>query len=261
MIIHSPAELAQYKAVGALSTEILGQLRQAVAVGVTPLQIDTLAFELCAKHGAIPNFVGVGPKNNRYQHAMCISVNDTILHGIPDATPLQKGDIVKLDFGLQYQGLNSDHCCTVVVGEFVSQQDEKLVKTTRQAVQAAAKLAVAGKRVGDLGFAMASTAWEAGFDVVKEFVGHGIGKTLHEEPQIPAYGKKGAGEVLREGMVICVEAQVVAGSDEIYQLADGWTIKTVDGARSAMFEYMVMVGKHKPVYLTPTLDWPIVTGE
>lgn len=260
MFIRSATDLSRYQAVGQISTDVLAKLRGAVKVGVTPLEIDSLAFDFCAQQAATPNFVGVGARNNQYQHATCISVNDTILHGIPDDTPLKKGDIVKIDFGLNYQGINTDHCCTVVVGEFLNAQDEKLVKTTRAAVQAATKLAIAGKHIGDLGFAMASTAWEAGFDVVKEFVGHGIGKTLHEEPQIPAYGKKGKGEVLQEGMVICIEAQVVAGSDEIRQLEDGWTIKTVDGSNAAMFEYMVVVGKQKPIYLTPTLDWPIVAG-
>lgn len=259
MLIRSTAELEQYQAAAKLSTEVLGLLRQAVRVGVTPLEIDALAARLCAERNAVPNFLGVGAPGNTYKHSTCISVNDTILHGIPNDVPLKKGDIVKVDFGLRYQGINTDHCFTVAVGGFLNQQDEQLVKTARAAVQKAARLAVAGTHVGDLGYAMASTAWDAGFDVVKEFVGHGIGKTLHEEPQIPAYGKKGKGEVLREGMVVCVEAQVVAGSDEIVWGDDGWTITTKDGGNSAMFEYMVVVGKRKPIFLTPTLEWPIMT--
>ncbi len=260
MFVRTPSDLAKYQRIADVSTEILGQLRESVRIGVTPLAIDELAFELCAKNGGKPNFVGVGSKNNLYTHATCISVNDTILHGIPDEVPLQHGDIIKVDFGFNYQGLNTDHCFTVAVGGFLNEADEKLVKTARKAIQSAAKLAIAGRRVGDLGYAMASTAWDSGFDVVKEFVGHGIGATLHDEPQIPAYGKKGKGEVLQEGMVICVEAQIVAGSDEIYQLEDGWTIKTVDGGKAAMFEYMVVVGKRQPTFLTKTWDWPVVTG-
>lgn len=257
MIIRSEKHLSAYKQAVRISTQILAAVRDAVAVGVTPAELDALADKLCEENKVRPNFKGQGSPRNLYRWAMCISVNDVVVHGIPDTVPLQKGDIVKLDFGILSNGYNTDQCVTVVVEKFLNAADENLVRVARKAVQNAVKLAVAGKRTGDLGNAMYSTARKAGYDVVKEFVGHGIGKTLHEEPQIAAYGTPHSGQLLKEGMVICVEAQVVAGSDEVYIDHSGWTVKTVDGEKSAMFEYMVVVGKEKPLVLTPTLDWPL----
>ena len=260
MIIKSTKQLATYEQATKISTQILAQVRDAVAEEVTPAQLDALADDLCKKHKVVPNFKGQGSSRNLYKWATCISVNDEVVHGVPNDKPLKKGDLVKLDFGILYKGLNTDQCVTVVVGNFIDDEDERLVKTTRQAIQKAVHLAIAGKKTGDLGYAMQSIAEKAGFSVVREFVGHGIGKTLHEEPQIAAYGKKNSGQVLREGMVICIEAQVVAGSDEIYIDGSGWTVKTADGKKSAMFEYMVIVGKERPVVLTETMDWRLVIG-
>lgn len=260
MIIQTEAQLTKYRQAGKIVTLILEQLRRAVKVGVTSLEIDQLAFELCRKHQVKPNFVGVGEHHNLYKHATCISVNETVLHGIPSATPFKKGDLVKIDFGMEYQGLNTDHCCTVVVGEFLSQADERLVKVAQAAIQAAAHLAIAGNRTGDLGQVIQKMTSQAGFEVVKEYSGHGIGKTLHEEPSLPAFGRAHTGSLLKKGMVVCVEAQVLADSDQIYQLKDGWTIKTKDGGKSAMFEYMVIVGESEPEFLTSTLDWPIIAN-
>jgi methionine aminopeptidase len=203
MIIKTDQELAAYQAAGKKSTRILRQLFDACKEGVTSAEIDALADELCQKEGVKASFRGVGPKNNRYQWATCISVNDTV-------------------------------------------------------VQAAAKKAVVGNRVGDLSHTMQSIVEEAGFSVAKEFVGHGIGRGLHDEPQIPAWGRANAGRPLEEGMVLCVEAQVMASeNDDLYIEDDGWTVKSEDGAKSAMFEYMVVVKRGKPVFLTPTMDWPL----
>lgn len=257
MIIKSAKELRDYEKAVQISTLILAEVKNAIAEGVTPSQLDSLADDLCKKYKVIPNFKGQGSSRNLYKWATCISVNDMVVHGIPSDKPLKRGDVVKLDFGIRHKGLNTDQCVTVVVREFLNDKDKSLVRIARQAVQKAVKLAVVGKKTGDLGHAMQSTAEKAGFNVIKEFVGHGIGKTLHEEPQIAAYGKKNTGQVLKEGMVICIEAQVVAGSDEIYIDNSGWTARTVDGAKSAMFEYMVVVGKEKPVVLTETMDWDL----
>lgn len=258
MIINGPQQHANYIQVGLLATQILEQLRLAVAPGVTSLEIDQMAFELCRQAHAKPNFVGVGSPHNLYKHATCISVNDTVLHGIPTTKPFKVGDIVKLDFGLEYLGLNADHCCTVVVGEFSSRADERLVKVAQEAVQLAARQAVAGKRTGDIGHILYKHVKQQGLEVVREYVGHGIGRTLHDEPSVPAFGQPHTGALLKAGMVLCIEAQVLAGKPEIYQLSDGWTIKTRDGGKSAMFEYMVIVGESEPEFLTPTLGWPVV---
>lgn len=260
MIIQNDEQLAIYKKAGQISTQILDKLRQAIVPGKTALEVDQLADELCKKHQVRPNFKGQGSPSNPYKHATCISVNDTVVHGIPDKRQFQPGDVVKLDFGIEYMGLNTDHCFTVGVGE-LKDKDHRLVTTARKAIQKAASLAIVGNQTGDLGFAMQTIANQAGMTTAKEFVGHGIGKTLHDKPQIPAYGQPATGFVLQKGMVLCVEAQVLAGKDDVYIESDGWTVKTVDGKNAAMFEYMVVVQEKKPLYLTPTLDWPIVNGQ
>jgi methionyl aminopeptidase len=260
MIIVDDHQRLLYREAAKRATLVLDALRKAVKPGVTSLELDALAFELCKKYDAKPNFVGVGDRRNLYKHATCISVNDTVLHGIPSGVPLKIGDIVKLDFGLEYKGLNCDHCCTVVVGEFLNKRDEQLVKVAQQAIQAAAHLAIAGNRAGDIGHAIYTAVKRAGFDVVREYTGHGIGRTLHESPSIPAFGDKDSGSLLKAGMVLCVEAQVLAGGTQLYQERDGWTIKTQDGKNAAMFEYMVIVGEEEPEFLTQTLDWPMVAA-
>lgn len=257
MIITDTQTLAQYRRAAQVSTSILEELRLAIKIGVTPLAIDRLADRLCQQHQVKPNFKGVGSRKNQYQHATCISVNDTVVHGIPDDRPFQLGDIVKVDFGINDGGLNTDHCFTVGVGQLTA-ADEQLVLVSKKAIQKAARLAVTGNTIGDLSHAMQKTVERAGFNVIKEFVGHGIGRTLHEDPQIPAFGKPHRGQRLTTGMVLCVEAQIVAGSDEIYLADDGWTIKTADGQKAAMFEYMVVVNPDQPIFLTPTLHWPII---
>lgn len=257
MIIKSPEELTRYQAAADTSTQILHQLFAACQLGTTPLAIDALADQLCAQAGVTPCFKGVGSKRNAYQYATCISVNDTVVHGIPTDVPLKRGDLIKVDFGINDHGLLTDHCFTKAIGE-VSEADLHLMKTARKAIQSAARKAVIGNRVGDLGYTMQTIIEAGGASVVKELVGHGIGHTLHDEPQLPGYGRPRSGALLREGMVLCVEAQVIAGKDDrIYQEDDGWTIKSYSGKKSAMFEYMVVVAKGQPIFLTKTWDWPL----
>lgn len=256
MIIRDKKQLEKYKEIAKISTEILDELRQAVRPGVTPIEINRLADELAAKHEVKPNFKGVGPAGNQYKHAVCVSVNDTVVHGIPNHRMFEQGDLIKVDFGIEKDGLNTDHCFSVGIGPLTA-EDERLLKTGKKAVQAAVYQAVSANRTGDLGFTMQSIVNQAGFSVAKEFVGHGIGATMHDEPQIPAYGSPGRGQKLKAGMVLCIEAQVLAGDDSIYFADDGWTVKTSDGKNAVMFEYMVVVGPKKPEILTQTLDWPI----
>lgn len=257
MIISSDHQLVKYQVVGKKSTEILWQLWEATLEGVTPLEIDHLAERLCQKYGVKSAFKGVGSKKNPYRFVTCINVNDGVVHGIPSTIPLQKGDIVKVDFGIIDDGFYTDHCFTKSIGQ-PSEEDLRLMKVARQAVQEAARQAIVGKKVGDLGFTMQSIAEKAGFSTVKEFVGHGIGFTMHDEPQIPAWGQAGKGLTLRRGQVLCVEAQIIASEDDgVYMAEDGWTILSSSGAKAAMFEYMVVVQEKKPVFLTPTLDWPL----
>ncbi len=257
MIINSHQQLTAYREAARIATEILAQLRDRVAPGVFPNELDELAGKLCQEYGVRAAFKGVKQAGLTYQHHSCIAVNDEILHGIPDRSrALAVGDLVKLDFGIVYQGLFTDQCVTVGVKE-VSAEDMKLLQIGKESVLLGIKAAIPGNRTGDIGYVMHRTAYRAGFDVLKQYVGHGIGHSLHEEPEIPAFGRPKTGQILREGMVICVEDQVVPGDDRVYVTDNGWTVKTVDGSKGVMFEYMVVVGK-KPEILTPTLDWPLV---
>lgn len=257
MIITNKNDLKNYLRAGELSTKILAKLKQAVRPGVLPITIDNLAKDLCHQHRVKPAFVGVNSQNP-YHWATCISVGDVVVHGIPSKTEAMKnGDVVKVDFGLVYQGLFTDHCFTVVIGQ-PSREVNKLVTTARDAVQAAITLAVEGRTTGDLGHKMQAIVRRHGFDVLKQYTGHGIGRTLHDPPAIPAYGEPKTGSQLEKNMVLCLEAQVVAGSAQVNVAADGWSVRTLDGGLSAMFEYMVVVGKSRPLVLTETLDWDMI---
>jgi len=257
MTIKSQAELATYKKATQLSQKILSKLHKAIKVGVPPIELDNLAGDLCKKYNVRPSFRGVVSGNLTYNFNSCISINDEILHGIPSyKRKIQEGDLVKIDFGIIYQKLYTDHCFTVGLDK-VSAEDQKLLEVGRQAVLNAVKLSKPGNHAGDLGHAMHSTAYRAGFDTLKQYVGHGIGRSLHEQPEIPAHGQPGTGAELKKDMIICVECQVVPGSDQVYVEDNGWTVKTTDGNKGVMFEYMVRVDK-KPEILTQTQDWPLV---
>lgn len=258
MTINSDHQLQRYQEVGKLSADILWQLWQATVAGAVPLDIDDLAQRLCQKHGVTPAFKGVGSKKNPYRWTTCIAVNDAVVHGIPTEIPLEPGDLVKVDFGLiSEDGFYTDHCFTKAIGE-PSPEDLRLLKVARRSVQEAARKAIVGNQVGDLGFSMQHSVEQAGFSVVKEFVGHGIGHTMHDEPQVPAWGKVRQGLTLKRGQVLCIESQVIASTDDgVYLDEDGWTIRSNSGAKAAMFEYMVVVGERKAVFLTPTLEWPL----
>ncbi len=240
-----------------LATKIVKKLSEMIQVGNTPAQLEKKAWELCEQNGATPSFADVPNENGPYGYSCCISVNDEILHGIPSAErKFEEGDIVKIDFGLIKDGYFTDQCFTFVIGDSDSEA-LRLAKVARLATESAMRKAVAGTRAGDLGAIMEGIARAAGFDTLKMFVGHGIGRSLHESPEVPAFGPAGSGDKLKEGMVICVECQVVEGEDSVYVEDDGWTIKSIDGGRGAMVEYMVIVGKKEPKILTPMLEWSI----
>lgn len=257
MIIRSQEELKRYQQAADKSMKILKKLFDATVVGITPLEIDALADQECLKMGVIPCFKGVGPKNNKYRWATCISVNDTVLHGIPENKPLKKGDLVKVDFGINDDSWITDHCFSKSVGK-PKPAEYRLLTVARKAIIAGANLAIVGKKTGDIGAKIQEVVEGAGFSVVKEFVGHGVGHSLHDAPQLPAYGQRGTGFTLKEGMVLCVEAQVLGSkSDRVYVDDNAWTVKTVDGSKSAMFEYMVLVAKKEAIFLTDTRHWPL----
>ena len=232
------------------SVKILKELGKEIREGITPLEIDSKAGFLCRQYRVQPAFKRV----EGYNFNTCISVNDVAVHGIPNETPLKKGDLVSIDFGIIYQDMYTDHCWTWSVGT-PDKKNENLLKAGREAVESTLQLAVSGNHTGDLGYEMERVAKEYGFNVLRMFVGHGIGKTLHDRPDIPAFGRKGKGTLLVDGMVICVECQVVNDTGEVVIDNDGWSAKTKNGGNAVMFEYMVIVGKDSPAVLTDTFKW------
>jgi len=259
MILQNNEQLNIYKQAGLLSIQILWQVSRLVKEGSSPMKIDDLAFELCKKNDVRPSFYGVESGNLIYNHSCCISVNEQILHAIPIKKPFEYGDLVKIDFGIAYQGFFTDHCFTFVAGGYKNQKDRLLVEVSHKATLASLPLAIAGRKTGDLGFAMRRTAKESGFEVVKDFVGHGIGNSLHDRPIISPYALQDTGDTLKKGMVLCLECQVTAGSGDYIVKPDGWTIVSADGEKAGMVEYMVVVEEDSPLILTPTQDWnPVV---
>lgn len=255
MIIKNKHELNEYQKTVDIATNILFELKKITKQGVYPIEIDKTADKLCTKHNVVSAFKGVGSKNNKYMYTTCISINDVVVHGVPNSTrKLKKGDIVNVDFGIIKNGYVTDHCFTKGL-EPLTSEARKLINIGKKAVQAGLYKAVVGNKTGDIGHEIFSIVQASGYDVVKQFTGHGIGKNLHEKPNIPAFGNKGEGIKLKKGMVLCIEAQIVQGNDEVYFDDDGWTAKTVDKKLSVMFEYMIVVQRNKPYILTKIMDW------
>jgi len=250
MVINKAKDEKILREAATISVSILKQIGESIREGVTPLELDIKAGVLCKKYHVKPAFKRV----KGYDFNTCISVNDVAVHGVPKDILLKKGDLISIDFGIIYKGLYTDHCWTWSLGK-PSKENSKLIEAGRQAVENCIPLAISGNHTGDLGNEMERVAKESGFNILKMFIGHGIGKTLHDSPDIPAYGKKGSGDLLVDGMVICIECQVVNDTGEIVIDRDGWSAKSKHGGNSVMFEYMVIVGKDKPVVLTNTLDW------
>lgn len=229
--------------------EILQELRGRVASGVTTLELDQLAEELTFRKKAQPAFKGYALAGRVYPRTLCVSVNDEIVHGIPSERALQEGDIVGLDFGVIYEGYYGDSAITVGVGK-VSGEAARLMRATEEALYKGIEQLREGKRLGDLAWAIQKTVENAGFSVVRAFVGHGIGRKLHEEPPVPNYGEPDRGLRLREGMVLAIEPMVNAGGYEVEIKADGWTAVTKDGSLSAHFEHSVAITKNGPYILS-----------
>ena len=232
-----------------LVSKTLAEVGKHVAPGVTLKQLDKVAETFIRDNGAVPGFLGYGG----FPATLCLSVNDMVVHGIPDGYVLTDGDIVSVDCGTVYKGLYGDSAYTFPVGE-VDQETAFLLKTTEESLYLGAAQAVDGNRTGDIGHAVQSYCEARGFSVVRELVGHGIGEDMHEDPMVPNYGKAGSGKKLREGMVICIEPLINAGGKEVYEKRDGWGIATADGKKSAHFEFTVAVRKGKPEILT-TFDY------
>jgi methionyl aminopeptidase len=237
IIVKSPREIELMRTANRIVAEIHVRLKEHVKPGVTTLDLDRLAEEWTKELGSVPAFKGY----KGYQHTLCVSVNEVVVHGVPSATKvLKEGDIVGLDMGVIYKGWYGDAARTWPVGK-VTAEAEKLMKATEASLMAGISAVKAGGYIGDIGAAVQAVAEESGYSVVREFVGHGIGRKLHEDPQIPNYGKAGRGDRLRVGMCLAIEPMVNLGSPDVYIGSDGWTALTVDGSLSAHFEHSVAV--------------------
>jgi len=229
--------------------EILEELKKKVAPGVTTLELDALAEELTYKKKALPAFKGYQMAGRVYPGSLCVSVNEEIVHGIPGARALKEGDVVGLDFGVIYEGFYGDSAFTVGVGQ-VSEEAARLMRVTEESLYRGIEQLVEGNRLGDLSSAIQRTVEDAGFSVVRAFVGHGIGKRLHEEPPVPNYGEPDRGLRIKEGMVLAIEPMVNAGGWDVKMKEDGWTAVTADGSLSAHFEHSVAITKNGPYILS-----------
>lgn len=230
--------------------EILLELRELAKPGVTTGELNAAAERSIARRGVVSSFKGYGPHGlPRYPASVCISVNDEIVHGIPGRRELRDGDILSLDFGVSVNGYHGDSAVTVPIGE-ASEEALRLLEATRAALYCGIEQVVVGNRVSDIGHAVQKRAEAAGYSVVRQFVGHGIGAALHEPPQIPNFGQPGRGARLRPGMVLAIEPMVCMGGADVRVLEDEWTAVTADGSLAAHFEHTVLVTENGPEVLT-----------
>jgi methionyl aminopeptidase len=245
IVCKSPAELEKMRAANQLVARILDELSAMVAPGVSTADLDAAAEAKVRAAGAEPAFKGY----RGYPATLCASVNEQVVHGIPSKAPLQSGDIVSLDMGVKLNGYYGDSAVTVPVGT-VDEKVARLLAVTREALEQGIAQVKVGGRISDIGHAIQAHVEANGFSVVREFVGHGIGASLHEEPQIANYGEPGRGPRLAEGMTLAIEPMVNMGKASVRVLADGWTAVTKDGSLSAHFEHTVAVTKDGPLVLT-----------
>lgn len=226
-------------------SKTLGILAKEVKPGVTSLFLDKIAEEYIRSQNAVPGFLGLYD----FPNTLCVSPNAQIVHGIPNDTPLKEGDILSVDCGVLKNGFYGDHAYTFSVGE-IQKETNDLLKTTKESLYEGIRQFKAGNRVGDIGYAIQKYCEDRGYGVVRELVGHGLGKKMHEDPEIPNYGRRGSGKKLTNGMVIAIEPMINLGTRRIRQLNDGWTILTKDGKPSAHFEHNIAIIDDKPALLS-----------
>ena len=246
IIIKKPEQIMLMKKAGKITAEALLVARDAIKPGVSTKEVDTKIRRFIEKCGAHPSFLGY----NGFPGSACISLNEQVIHGIPSSKVIIKeGDIVKVDVGARYRGSNGDSARTFPVGK-VSEEALRLISVTEQSFYEAMKVARHGNRIGDIGAAVDNFVISNGFTVVKAFVGHGLGKDLHEEPEVPNYGTPGRGTRLYSGMTLAVEPMVNLGKEDVRVLKDGWTVITADGSLSAHYENSIAITESDPILLT-----------
>ncbi|HTH50652.1 MAG TPA: type I methionyl aminopeptidase [Pyrinomonadaceae bacterium] len=249
IIAKSAKDLDKMRAVGELIAEVREALRGMVAPGISTMELNNIAEKMIRDAGAIPTFIGY----HGFPYAICASVNDEIVHGFSKTTPLKEGDIVSLDMAATYQGFVGDTAITVPVGE-ITDDLKQLIKVTEECLEAGIAASRVNNRVGDIGYAVQQHAEKFGYGIVRDYTGHGIGRQMHEAPQIPNYGRQGTKERIRAGYCFAIEPMLNMGTHETRTLSDKWTVVTLDGKPSAHFEHTLAVTPDGPEVLTETKE-------
>jgi methionyl aminopeptidase len=251
IILKSANEIAKMRVAGQIVAKILRILEKMIRPGITTAELNAVAEEECLKHSAIPVFKNYpNPKGGRpFPGVICASVNEEVVHGIPNSRSLEEGDIVSIDFGVLVDGYAGDSAITVPVGE-VSPEVLKLLKVTEESLYKGIQQAKSGNRLGAISNAIQTHAEKHGFQVVREFVGHGIGRHMHEDPAVPNYGRPDRGPKLKTGMTLAIEPMVNMGTYQVYTKPDQWTVVTLDGSYSAHFEHSIAISDKGPEILT-----------
>jgi len=245
MTLKSTQEIAKMRVAGRVVAEALEAMRAFIRPGVTTAQVDAVGEAVIRKAGATPSFKGL----YNFPASVCVAVNDEVVHGIPGKRTLRNGDIIKIDTGAFLNGWHGDATLTVPVGE-IDEESQRLVATTYDALLAGIAQCRPGKRIGDIGHAIQQHGESRGYGIVRQYVGHAIGRRIHEEPQVPNYGDPGVGTLLRKGMVLTIEPMLTVGTYETHTLPDKWTVVTNDGKRAAQFEHTVAITDSDPEILT-----------
>lgn len=238
--LKSESEIDKMREAAQLVSRTLAEVGKFLEPGVETGKLDRIAEDYIKKYNARPAFKGYGGKNNPFPATLCISINEEVVHGIPGKRIIKEGDIVSIDCGVELNGFYGDHAYTFIAGE-TDDKTMNLLKTTLESLFLGIEQAVHGKRIGDIGSAIQKHCEDMNFGVVRDLVGHGIGKSMHEDPSVPNYGRPGKGERLRTGMGLAIEPMITAGSWKVNTLNDGWTIITADGSKAAHFEHDVIV--------------------
>jgi methionyl aminopeptidase len=242
IIIKTENEIARLKKGGPILAAILQEVARAVQPGITTKSLDDLAYKLITEAGCKPAFLNYSPEgaDRPFPATLITSINNEVVHGIPSDRILKEGDSIALDLGLNYEGVYLDHAITVPVGE-IAAKDKQLLSITKSALDEGIAAIVPGATVGDIGYAVENFVKPYRLGIVRGLSGHGVGREIHEDPYIPNYGKKGKGDKLVPGMVVAVEPMLTRGAEEVIQMNDGYTLKTIDGSRSAHFEHTVLI--------------------
>lgn len=251
--LKSESEIEKMRESALIVSRTLAEVGKHIEPGVTTGKLDRIAEEYIAKEKGRPAFKGYGPRGNEFPATLCISINEEVVHGIPGDRELKEGDIVSVDCGVEKNGYFGDHAYTFAVGE-CDDKTLKLLRTTLESLYKGIEQAIHGNRIGDLANAIQTHCENEGYGVVRELVGHGIGKAMHEDPSVPNFGKKGKGERLRSGMTLAVEPMITMGSWKTKTLNDGWTVVTADGSLAAHYEHDIVIREDKAEILS-TFDY------